>query len=420
MGRGRGRANGSAKGWHVVDWTPLKEPPGWLAGIVYFLLFLLLLFLGGAGLVLLFKAFWPVFFAHPEKPLSHDDVRNLLITLGVVVAAPFAIWRIFTSHWQARAAQEQANTARESHRTTLFTNAIELLGATREIRKIERSVNSGGDERIDQVALTEPNVEVRIGAAYALERVSKESTADYWPVIQSLCAYVRRNSGTEIALSNDADEEEAPKPAYEKRMALQDIQVVMDVLGRRDVSRRQWERIMRKDAADRDAFCLDLTACDLRGVRLEYAHFEAAIMDETNLSWGRLNQSNFDEAHLARISAFRTALFEASFRNAILSDADFTRANLEGVDFTDAKMDGCNLSLSMIVGADLSRAIGLEQEQLRLAFGDYSTKLPDGISMPDFWPRPEASENEQLNYLERWSLDPSTFLEEHGIEIPSQ
>ena len=53
----------------------------------------------------------------------------------VVLTTPFLIWRLIVGHWAARAAQEQARVAQETARNTLFTKAIEQLGATREEKK---------------------------------------------------------------------------------------------------------------------------------------------------------------------------------------------------------------------------------------------------------------------------------------------
>src|SRR3982751_6161439 len=36
-----------------------------------------------------------------------------------------------------------------------------------------------------------PNLEVRLGAIYALERIPRDSERDHWPIMEVLCAYVR-------------------------------------------------------------------------------------------------------------------------------------------------------------------------------------------------------------------------------------
>ena len=40
-------------------------------------------------------------------------------------------------------------------------------------------------------------MEIRLGGIYALERISNESEKDYWPIMEILTAYVRKNSSVE-------------------------------------------------------------------------------------------------------------------------------------------------------------------------------------------------------------------------------
>ncbi len=62
-------------------------------------------------------------------------------------------------------------TAREGQITERFTRAIDQLG--------------------------NKNLEIRLGGIYALERIANESQRDYWPIMEILTAYVRKNSGVE-------------------------------------------------------------------------------------------------------------------------------------------------------------------------------------------------------------------------------
>ena len=39
-----------------------------------------------------------------------------------------------------------------------------------------------------------PNLEVRIGAIYALERIAQDSLRDHIQIMEILCAYIRENS----------------------------------------------------------------------------------------------------------------------------------------------------------------------------------------------------------------------------------
>ena len=61
----------------------------------------------------------------------------------------------------------------QGHITDRYTKAIEQLG------KLD------GDK---------PNIEIRLGAIYALERIARDSPRDHWTIMEVLTAYVRQNS----------------------------------------------------------------------------------------------------------------------------------------------------------------------------------------------------------------------------------
>ena len=65
--------------------------------------------------------------------------------------------------------------------------------------------------------------EVRIGAVYALERISRESQRDHWPIMEILATYVRDN-----ALWNDAIGEQLPATPNST------VKAILRVFGRRN------------------------------------------------------------------------------------------------------------------------------------------------------------------------------------------
>ena len=67
-------------------------------------------------------------------------------------------------------AWQRNNIAQEGQITERFTRAIDQLG--------------------------NPNLEIRLGGIYALERISNESKKDYWPIMEILTAYIRKNSNS--------------------------------------------------------------------------------------------------------------------------------------------------------------------------------------------------------------------------------
>ena len=69
---------------------------------------------------------------------------------------------------QARVAKSRRRPAEQGHITDRFTKAIEQLGSK--------------------------EMAVRLGAIYALERISRDSPEDHWTIMEVLTAYVRDNA----------------------------------------------------------------------------------------------------------------------------------------------------------------------------------------------------------------------------------
>ena len=77
--------------------------------------------------------------------------------------------------------ERQTTAAEQGLITERITKAIEQLGAEKTVYK-------------DGQANTEPNLEVRLGALYALERIAQDSERDHIPIMETLCAYIRENA----------------------------------------------------------------------------------------------------------------------------------------------------------------------------------------------------------------------------------
>ena len=141
----------------------------------------------------------------------------------------------------------------------------------------------------------EPNLEVRLGGIYALERIAGDSPRDHWTIMEILTAYVRQNAGwTEPSPPEDV-------PSQNMRLILihlkkppplrTDIQAIMTV-----IRRRKWSN-------DPPVPGFDLHATDLRGAKiwaahLEYANLRGAHLEGADLMFTRLNEANLYRADL--------------------------------------------------------------------------------------------------------------------------
>ena len=337
----------------------------WLASFASFLLPFLIVLLGYTGYSLYFLALS----GFPEEA---EDLRwhalafaGLVAILGGLVGAPLALIRVYvaertakTAEEQRQIAQEQRHIAEQGHITDRITKAVEQLGAEKTVKVLEDGKTA---ER------TEPNLEVRLGAIYALERIAQDSERDHIPIMETLCAYVRENSNARAPRNlnlaeweppmDDADEEERERYTAEITARFSrvgharawvrslpslraDVQAAVTVIGRRSALRRSFETA-------RGYFL------DLHGANLQRADFSGLCFERSNLMNGRFEGADFSNADLTE-SRFTGARLEGTwFRNTRMPGADLSSANFEGASFYNADLQEAYLDWSRINGSSI-------------------------------------------------------------------
>lgn len=275
-----------------------------------------------------------------------DDINKLLLSLAGIIGVPFLAWRTLL-------AAEQVSIARESHYTSLFTKAIEQLGATKEVKRKRESAE-------ESIALTEPNLEVRLGAIYALERIASDSRRDHWPIIETLCAYVRENSpaGPEY---ESIEKRTNLAPLSQVRV---DIQAALTVIGRRPPERIEFEREQAQAAGrEHDGFRLDFRGTNLQRVDLSYGSFGRALFDGSDLRGAKiwatdLNQSSFVFTKFADVPINFSFLSHCSFSHAHLQNVIISRSCISASKFEMTQLSSCQFVSSDVQRSSFVRALG--------------------------------------------------------------
>jgi uncharacterized protein YjbI with pentapeptide repeats len=374
-----------------------------------------------------------------------------------LVGGPFLIWRVITAHLLAIAARNQAQIGRESHYTTLFTKAVEQLGATRDVTTQELVSKPDGSAS-EAVLRTEPNLEVRLGAIYALERIATDSERDHWPIMEVLSAYVRnaQNAGRLVPKPDGTKSLIAWFDEIRRSGPRVDIQAAFTVMCRRSETRIERER-------EENQF-LDFSEANLQNIRaargnLSEANFCGASLDfasfrEIGLQNAQFDDSSFygvrfDSSDLSRVgfedckiersnfydctltagrfiqATLRNVTFSAcdlsglsfhlaqfsgvifhnldlgsvSFRQAILSAPFETPARFTNVNFSSSNLSFSRFDAAEVFGCDLSACPGLTASDFETAFGDGSTTLPSDIERPLSWPTGILSAPERYQWV---------------------
>ena len=106
----------------------------------------------------------------------------IAVLLGVLVAAstvPFALIRVWINDRTIKAAEQGLITDR-------INTAVTGLGVEKTVKQTAPDGTTTEN--------TDANIEVRLGAVYALERISQDSDRDHMQIMEILCVYIRTNA----------------------------------------------------------------------------------------------------------------------------------------------------------------------------------------------------------------------------------
>ncbi len=372
--------------------------------------------------------------------LTHYGALSaLIITLGALTVAPLLLVKSFINERQTANAEAHRISDEHGHITDRFTKAVNQLGAQKTVHKrapqplyqkdqngnyltdpagrliAQRTPEGKTVAKWDTWTETEPNLEIRLGGLFALERISQMSEREHVAVMETLCAYIRENAKSRLEVDATHD-----MPAqYSNPRA--DIQMAVKILGRRGQERikleAQREPAYRLDLRGSDLAIVDFSGGKFGPVMFERANLQGAWLDNTSFNGADFSSANmtecwmeeavliqarFDEtilngawmvgANLSGAALVGTELHKAKLRNANLQGAELDSAKLDDTDISDA-----NMQLVWLRGVDCAGFSNLEQDQLDNALGDATTNVPKDFTRP-LWPR------QQITYMESFEM----------------
>jgi uncharacterized protein YjbI with pentapeptide repeats len=364
---------GPALGWDLFRLKWVAEPPVGLAASLYGVLFIIFLLIASSGVVALWQLLVPIWTGALPTPISAGtdpgaELRGRLLVIGALLTTPFLIWRLIVGHWAARAAQAQARIAQETTRNTLFTKAIEQLGAVREEKTAVTTRDANGlvTSSTEQSAFRS-NTEVRLGAIYALEKLARDDLDMHWPIMETLCAYVRENAGvanhpsdeaiavfSDDYFSLDSNQQEI-RDRFKRDCGRPsvDVQASISVIGRRTSSQKDYETRRREDPNTnvKNAWRLDLRSCNLSNINFSGLDFNEALFNDSSL-----NFCNFEKSSLNNSSFISASAIETRYNNTIITGTRFHGTHLEQAYFGRAKINEASFTSSKMAHAKFLEA----------------------------------------------------------------
>lgn len=259
-------------------------------------------------------------FALKVKQFHWERLKTLISALGLA-ATIFAGVGLYLTY---KSGQEQQQLAREQQQqnaerliTERFAKAVEQLGS--------------------------PQLDVRIGAIYSLERIAKDSPKDHWTIMEVLTAFVRNRSPLKKTSENKK---------LQIAAVTSDVQSALTVIGRRNAKNDLQNGFL-------DLMNTNLVAANLNNANLEEVDLYNVNLERADLSEANLQKTYFHSANLQGAILSQSNLHKASLSSTNLEGADLSSANLQGANLSNANLQG-----AILLATDF-RHTPLTQQQLK-------------------------------------------------------
>lgn len=345
----------------------------WLDWLIrgFFVLVLSIVVLVLATLVILavLVAFKMLIAAYSADGGSTENTTLALSSLGLgalvvaLLSAPLIIWRSWIAH-------QDYKVNKQGHITDRINKAVENLGAHKTNKDSE----------------TIPNLEVRIGGIFALERIAQDSPRDHIQIMEILSAYIRKNAPVSAALSA---EELHDNPFTAPRV---DVQTALTVIGRRKPRQIKLE--------EREKYYIDLQRTALQG----------ASLSRLNISRVLFHYSNLAGANLIRTTLIGTPEYQKIW-GVCFNGAKFTWCTIKNLEFPDTTLscaDFMRASFQDVKLSTINQEAMLKSSTIVHAFGDASVILPEGMERPKHWPNQVLGNKFEAEY-KKWLKDPKSY-----------
>lgn len=312
---------------------------------------------------------------NPDEKLEERRAQAILIAVSTTATiALLGVALTLVRIWQQ---ERQTKTAEQGLITDRINKAVEQLGAEKVVKRPSDTIIKKNTPPHDLLPLVNtsvlselsvPNIEVRIGAIHALERISKDSPRDHSAIMDIICSYIRENSTIDSSIVfplkpwngikeyRDIDIIELHRTERTSRFGDHwsageatkwksnitplrvDIQTALNVIGRRGKKNLYSQNVNQK---------LNLSKCNLQGANFEnldisYINFTESKFDGSYISNCRCIGSTFDNSSMAAVD----------IHNSLWEFSSFDSTNFEGTQITENNFENCAFMSAILVGSN--------------------------------------------------------------------
>ena len=329
--------------------------------------------------------------------LNEKGKYEVLKAIGFCIVGVLLVLQALAANKRAKAMEDATENTEEGQRQERLKNAIEHLGHKRD--------------------------SVRMGGAYELFHLAKDTEDLRQTVMDILCAHVRQTTR-----EKDYQAEHKTKPSEEiqsllRLLFVQKHDVFEDCSINLQGSYLNGAKLLKARLKKANLVEAQLQGADLREARVQGAVLRAAQLQGANFLGAQMQGTDLTAARVQGAVLRAAQLQRADLRYAQLQGADLMGARVQGASLLAAQMQGAVLRATLMQGADLKYAqlqgadLGLAQMQGT----DLMAARVQGVSSPKaYYPLPPTGfENRITNRIGKSSdLTGISFADGLQNELP--
>lgn len=315
---------------------------------------------------------------------GNKEKYEILSFIGIAMGGVLIALQAYSAYKRAKAMEEAASAQAEASKAHAEANQSTERGQRQE--RLKNAIEHLGHD----------SDSVRLGGAYELFHLAKDTLELRQTVLDILCARIRH-----ITNEKEYQSKHLSKPSGE-------IQNLLDLLfiNNHRIFSECYINLEGSHLNGAELSNARLIDANLRKANLNKAVLLAAKMQGAVLSFAQMQASNLAGAEMQAARLFSTQLQGADLSSTQMQAAYLYHTEMEGAHFFDTKMAGVNYH-SRLIGQfqiTIKRFVGVETD---LHWTIFNNELPEGIVIGSY------TEEEANKWIEEYRLAKDPFGDVH-------